>query len=228
MTPDAIMIFAAGLGTRFGDLVKDRPKPLIRVCGKPLIDHALDIAEEARVARRVVNVHYKPDLMKDHLAKRGGIVVSDESDWLLETGGGLRKALPLLGSKSVITMNSDAVWRGENPITRLRQAWDPDRMEALLLLIPLQSAIGHMGKGDFLLDKDGRLSRSALGENGLVYSGVQIIRTDGVNEVGEEAFSLNRVWDIIHRRGGLFGIEYEGRWADVGTPQGLECTEKSM
>ena len=228
MTPDAIMIFAAGLGTRFGDLVKDKPKPLIRVCGKPLIDHALDIAEEASIARRVVNVHYKPDMIIDHVAKRDGIIVSDESDRLLETGGGLRKALPLLGSKFVFTMNSDAVWRGENPIAQLRQAWDPDRMEALLLLVPLARAIGHTGTGDFLSDAEGRLRRSAPGENGLVYSGAQIIRTDSLDEVGEDAFSLNRVWDLMHRRGGLFGIEYGGRWADVGTPKGLECTEQSM
>lgn len=130
--PSSVMIFAAGFGTRMGDLTKDRPKPLINVAGKALIDHALDRVTAYGAGTVVVNLHYKPELMRAHLADRG-ILFSEEQPEILETGGGLKAALPLLGDRPVFTMNSDAVWSGANPLRQLSQVWDPERMDALLL-----------------------------------------------------------------------------------------------
>lgn len=219
------MVFAAGLGTRLGGLARNTPKPLIVVGGKPLIDHALDIAERAGVERVVVNVHYMADKLSQHLEHRKSVAVSDESGELLETGGGLLKALPLLDSACVFTMNSDAVWKGGNPMACLRAAWDPSAMDALLLLVPLPRAVGHSGTGDFVMGAGGRIRRSEPSEGGLVYTGAQIIRTDGLSEIGRRVFSLNVAWNRMLERGRLFGLEYSGRFADAGTPQGLELAE---
>ena len=137
-----ILFFAAGLGTRMGDLVKDQPKPLIRAAGRPLIDHALDFAEIPEIGRRVVNIHYHGDMIRQHLRNKP-VLFSDERTALLETGGGLKKALPMLQGNPVLTMNTDAVWKGPNPIQKILASWQ-DHMEALLLLVPKDRAIGHL------------------------------------------------------------------------------------
>ena len=216
------MLFAAGKGTRMGDLTKDRPKPMIEVAGKPLIDHALQIANAAGVGPIVVNLHYLPQLLQAHLSGQG-IVFSDETDGLLETGGGLRKALPLLCSNPVLTMNTDAVWNGPNPIETLKNAWQP-QMEALLLLVKKQNVSGHLGAGDFGLNAEGRLHRAP----DLIYTGVQIIRTDVLSEITEDAFSMNLAWDIIDKRNGLFGAVYDGKWCDVGQPSSIPLAEAML
>jgi len=216
------MLFAAGKGTRMGDLTKDRPKPMIEVAGKPLIDHALQIANAADVGPIVVNLHYLPQLLKAHLSGQG-IVFSDETDGLLETGGGLRKALPLLCSNPVLTMNTDAVWNGPNPIETLKNAWQP-QMEALLLLVKKQNVSGHLGAGDFGINAEGHLHRAP----DLIYTGVQIIRTDVLSEITEDAFSMNLAWDIIGKRNGLFGAVYDGKWCDVGQPSSIPLAEAML
>ena len=216
------MLFAAGKGTRMGDLTKDRPKPMIEVAGKPLIDHALQIANAADVGPIVVNLHYLPQLLQVHLSGQG-IVFSDETDGLLETGGGLRKALPLLCSNPVLTMNTDAVWNGPNPIETLKNAWQP-QMEALLLLVKKQNVSGHLGAGDFGINAEGRLHRAPE----LIYTGVQIIRTDVLSEITEDAFSMNLAWDIIAKRNGLFGAVYDGKWCDVGQPSSIPLAEAML
>ena len=216
------MLFAAGKGTRMGDLTKDRPKPMIEVAGKPLIDHALQIANAADVGPIVVNLHYLPQLLKAHLSGQG-IVFSDETDGLLETGGGLRKALPLLCSNPVLTMNTDAVWNGPNPIETLKNAWQP-QMEALLLLVKKQNVSGHLGAGDFGINAEGHLHRAP----DLIYTGVQIIRTDVLSEITEDAFSMNLAWDIIAKRNGLFGAVYDGKWCDVGQPSSIPLAEAML
>lgn len=155
--PDAVMLFAAGLGTRMGPLTAHQPKPLIKVSGRALLDHALD--QVGTLGRIVINLHYLPELVRKHLHHRPDIQFSDETETILETGGGLRKALPLLAANPVFTMNTDAVWTGENALTQLANAWDPDRMDALLLLVPRNRAIGHQGAGDFLIASEGRLTR---------------------------------------------------------------------
>ncbi|RYG91309.1 nucleotidyltransferase family protein [Loktanella sp. IMCC34160] len=222
MTPDAVLFFAAGLGTRMRPLTDTRPKPLIPVGDTTLIDHAIDLADQAGVRTKVTNVHYLADQLEQHLARRD-ITISDERARLLETGGGLRHALPLLPPGPIFTMNTDAVWTGANPFAQLRDHWDPARMDALLLLVPPENAIGHVAGGDFLSD-DGRLTRGP----GHIYSGAQIIDPAGLHDIAEEAFSLNLLWDRMIARGRLFGIVHDGTWCDVGRPEGLPLAEKIL
>jgi len=217
------MLFAAGFGTRMGVLTATRPKPLIEVAGRPLIDHALDLVEPLRLPRVVANLHYLPEPLMGHLAGRG-IAFSLEAPEILETGGGLRHALPLLGAGPVFTMNTDAIWRGPNPLAMLADAWNPAVMDALLICVPKARAIGHSGAGDFLLDGDGRISRGP----GLIYGGVQIIKTEGLSAIADRVFSLNQLWTRIGTSGRLHGLEYPGRWCDVGRPEGIALAEKLL
>ncbi|MEL7181173.1 MAG: nucleotidyltransferase family protein [Pseudomonadota bacterium] len=203
-------------------MTENMPKALIPVAGKPLIDHALDIAAEAVTGKKVVNLHYRGQMIKDHLAGQA-IDFSDESDALLETGGGLRKALPLLNGNPVLTMNTDAVWRGPNPVQCIMDAWRPE-MEALLLIVEKHNVHGHLGKGDFELDDRGRLHRAPQA----IYTGLQIIRTDVLSDITETAFSMNLAWNIIAARNGLFGAVYDGQWCDVGQPASIPVAEAML
>lgn len=221
--PDAIMIFAAGRGTRMGALTQTLPKPMIPVAGTPLIDHALALVDDSPIETIVVNLHHLGDQIASHLDHRN-ILFSHEEDQLLETGGGLKQALTLLKSDDVVTLNADAVWAGPNPIPALIDAWDPDRMDALLMLVAPQNAIGHKGRGDFLIGADGVLSRGA----GLTYTGCQIIKTARVAEVEGDVFSLNLVWDRLLANGRVFGLEHHGRWCDVGHPEGIILAETML
>lgn len=221
--PDAIMLFAAGFGTRMGALTAERPKPMIRVAGRPLIDHALDLAVPMGLPRIVANLHYRPEPLIDHLEGRG-IAFSHEHPEILDTGGGLRHALPLLGPGPVFTMNTDAVWRGPNPLSLLAGAWRPDQMDALLICVPKPRAIGHAGEGDFLLDESGRLTRGP----GHVYGGVQIIKTDRLHDISDRVFSLNLLWTQMAKEGRLFGLPYPGKWCDVGHPEGIMLAERIL
>ena len=197
-----------------GALTADRPKPLIPVAGKTLLDHALALADAAPVGPKVANLHYRRNQIRAHLGARPDIALSEEVPDILETGGGLRLALPLLGDGPVMTLNTDAVWTGPNPLTALAQAWDPSRMDALLLLVPPTRAIGHTGRGDFTMAPDGGLTRAP----GLVYSGAQILRTGDLAAIPDTAFSLNRIWDLMQARGRLYGVLHPGGWCDVGRP----------
>ncbi|WP_145107452.1 nucleotidyltransferase family protein [Cereibacter sediminicola] len=218
MRPDAVMIFAAGFGTRMGALTATRPKPMIEVAGRPLIDHALALAEAAGVARIVANTHYLPAPLQAHLAGRARISHEEE---ILETGGGLRHALPLLGPGPVFTLNSDAVWTGENPLNRLAQGWR-EGMEALLLLAPSGAA-----RGDFTMDAEGRIAR-AQGAPGYTYLGAQILRTERLTAVNARAFSLNLIWDQMIGAGTAFGLVHRGGWCDVGRPEGIAEAEAML
>lgn len=218
-----LMIFAAGFGTRMGALTADRPKPMIPVAGRPLIDHALEVGQAAGCAPMVVNLHYLGDRIAAHLRGRG-VRLAWERDRILDTGGGLRAALPLLGPGPVATLNADAVWTGPNPIDTLRAAWDPARMEALLLLAPLTALAG--ARADFARDAAGRLARHAVaGGAGLAYLGAQILIPDGLHAMDEPVFSLNRLWDRMIARGTLFGAIHPGGWCDVGHPAGIAAAE---
>jgi len=221
--PPPLMLFAAGFGTRMGALTADRPKPLIPVAGRPLIDHALALADDAEITRIVANIHYLPDQITTHLAPRD-IALSHETPAILETGGGLKAALPLLGGNPVLTLNTDAVWTGANPLTQLIAAWDSARMDGLLLLLPAACATGHSGTGDFLIDADGRLTR-AKGAAGAVYLGAQMLRTAGLADITAEVFSLNLLWDRMITDGRLFGLIHDGGWCDVGRPEGIAQAE---
>lgn len=219
MTRFPLMLFAAGRGTRMGDLVKDRPKPLIHVAGKPLIDHALALTDLPQIGPKVVNLHTHAALLRAHLAGRD-LLLSDETDLLRETGGGLRHAAPLLGAGPVITLNSDAVWRGPNPLAQLIAAWRPD-MAALLLIVPKSQVRGHLGKGDFSRDAGGRLHRAP----DAIYTGAQIIRTDLLPIIPDQVFSLNVIWDTMIAQGGVYGAVYDGQWCDVGQPSSIPLAE---
>lgn len=223
MRPQAVMLFAAGFGTRMGALTAEKPKPLIEVAGRPLIDHALDFVDAFGVERVVANLHYKADMLRAHLAGRA-IGLSEEQPDILETGGGLRAALPMLGQGPVITMNTDAVWNGPNPLSLLAEAWDPDRMDALLICIPRAQAVGHAGQGDFIADDQGRLTRGP----GAIYGGVQIVKTEGLQVIEDEAFSLNLLWNRMLDENRLFGLTYPGQWCDVGRPEGIELAERMV
>lgn len=211
--PRQVMVFAAGRGTRMAPLTDTRPKPLISISGQTLLDRALDLARQGGADRFVVNTHYLGQQIADHLAG-SDVVISDESAMLLETGGGLRNALPLLDAGPVITINPDVIWTGPNPVAALRAAWDPVRMDALLMLVPLPAAQGRQGGGDFAVDDTGRISR----KGDLVYGGIQIIRPDLLNSVDEQVFSLNRLWDLQITQGRAFGLIHPGGWCDVGRP----------
>jgi N-acetyl-alpha-D-muramate 1-phosphate uridylyltransferase len=221
--PFPLMLFAAGFGTRMGALTADRPKPLIPVAGRALIDHALGVAEVAGVRRIVVNTHYRAAQMAQHLAGRD-VRISHEADQILETGGGLKAALPLLGDGPVAVLNSDGIWTGANPLVQLARAWDPARMEALLLLLPLDQTLAHGPNGDFRLDREGRLSRGEGGEDH-VYIGAQIIAPARVAATPDEVFSLNKTWTEMIAAGTAFGVIHQGGWCDVGHPEGIAAAE---
>ena len=215
-----LMVFAAGKGTRMAPLTDVTPKPLIAVGGQTLLDRALVLARRAGAGPVVVNIHHLGQQIRDHIAGQD-IAVSDESDLLLETGGGLRKALPLLGPGPVITMNPDVVWTGPNPLPPLLAAWDDARMDALLMLVPISRAHGRTGGGDFSLDPGNRLIR----KGDLVYGGVQIIRPDRLAEIDAQVFSLNRLWNLMIAEGRAFGLIHAGEWCDVGRPDCIPLAE---
>ncbi|MEY3309440.1 MAG: hypothetical protein RLZZ413_3478 [Pseudomonadota bacterium] len=224
----ALMIFAAGFGTRMGALTATQPKPMIQVAGRPLIDHALDLAVAAAADPVVVNLHYLGDQLAAHLAGRP-VRLSWEREKILETGGGLRHALPLLGPGAVATLNSDAVWTGENPLIQLEEAWDDRRMDALLLVAPTRLAMGHGARPDFSMDDAGRLSRHAqTGDAGFVYLGAQIIKTQGLSAIPDDVFSLNLLWDRMISAGRLYGLVHRGGWCDVGRPETIEQAERLL
>lgn len=217
------MIFAAGFGTRMGDLTRHRPKPLIEVAEQPLLDHALRLTQAVNLRRVVVNVHYHGDQIIDHL-KDTNVRISDESDEILDTGGGLKLALPLLDGSPVFTLNSDAVWQDQTALRLLDEAWDPGRMDALLLCVPRRRAHGYTRDGDFTIEPDGTLTRSG----DMVYTGAQIIKTSGLQSIHDRVFSLNVLWQDLAARGRLFGLEYPGLWSDVGHPDGIRAAEDML
>jgi N-acetyl-alpha-D-muramate 1-phosphate uridylyltransferase len=221
-----LMIFAAGFGTRMGTLTRDRPKPMIPVAGKPLIDHALDVARGAGAEPIVLNLHYLGEQIGRHLADQP-VKFAWERDRILETGGGLRAALPLLGASPVATLNPDIVWTGANPLNQLWAAWAPDRMDSLLLVAPAKAV--NVAKPDFRRDAAGRLERAratmARDDGDLVYLGAQITRTDSLAAIPEPVFSLNRLWDIQIAAGRCFGLLHQGGWCDVGHPSGIAAAE---
>jgi N-acetyl-alpha-D-muramate 1-phosphate uridylyltransferase len=230
LASDTAMVLAAGLGKRMRPLTATQPKPMVRVAGKPLLDHALDQLDAAGVARAVVNVHYLPDAIEGHLAgrKRGpATTISDERAQLLETGGGMAKALPLLPDP-FFAINSDNVWL-EGPrdaFAELSAAWDPARMDALLLLVPHARALNYKGKGDFHLDPLGRISRRRSGRVApFIYSGIQLVSHRLMREAPEGAFSTNVLWNRAIEEGRLYGIAFTGMWFEVGEPGAIAPTE---
>ncbi|HEV2081296.1 MAG TPA: nucleotidyltransferase family protein [Brevundimonas sp.] len=227
------MVLAAGLGTRMRPLTDDRPKALVEVGGRALIDHLLDRLAEGGVERAVVNVHWFADRLEAHLGARGRapeIVISDERAELLETGGGLKKARALLGDDPVFVANIDSVWidRGD-ALGDLIRLWDPERMDAALLLARREGSIGFEGDGDFFLDRDGRLTfRGEAASAPYAYMGVHITRPDYADEGPDGPFSLSPLWRKSAAEGRLCGCVLDGDWMHVGDPQARDEAEARL
>lgn len=228
---DTAMVMAAGLGKRMRPLTATTPKPLIHVAGRPLLDHALDRLSDAGVTRAIVNVHYLADAIEAHVARRTGdiaITVSDERRQLLETGGGVVKALPLIDADTFFVLNSDMLWiDGPSDTLRLLSArWDDEQMDALLLLVPQARANCHRGRGDFHMDAAGRIRRRGRGKIApFVYSGIQLVSKRLFADPPEGSFSSNVLWDRAIAQGRAFGLSHQGLWFDIGTPPAIKRTE---
>jgi MurNAc alpha-1-phosphate uridylyltransferase len=228
--PRIAMVLAAGIGTRMRPLTDDRPKALVEVADKALIDHVLDRLEGAEVETAVVNVHAFADQLEAHLThrRRPRIVISDERDQLLETGGGLRKARPLLGDEPVLVANIDSVWvdDGAPAFGPLAHAWDPAKMDVLLLLARMQRSVGFDGPGDFFLAEDGRLTfRGEAASAPYNYMGLHITKPQIVDDGPEGPFSLAAAWRRLAAEGRLFGVVMEGTWMHVGDPAARDEAE---
>lgn len=226
---ETAMVMAAGHGTRMAPLTDDRSKAMVEVGGKPLIDHMLDRLHAAGIKRAVVNVHAHADHLEAHLhARTDGpeIIISDERDKLLETGGGVVKALPLLGDDPILICNIDAVWVEFAPvIPALMDAWDPKTMSDLLLLAPKPRTLGYPGVGDFDMDREGRLSWRSGDTAFWVYAGVQIFKPSMARPYPLEKFSRTVIWQKSIERGRVFGMPIPGVWMHVGDPETLEAAD---
>lgn len=228
------MVLAAGLGTRMAPANSTVPKPLVRLDGQALIDRVLDRIAAAGIERAVVNVHHKADLIEAHLKSRKTprITISDERSRLLDTGGGVKKALPLLGRQPFLVHNSDSVWiegLGSN-LTSLMEAWDGARMDCLMLLALASTSRGYQGRGDFGFASDGRIQRRKAEQEivPFAFTGVSIAHPRLFADSPEGPFSLNLVWDQAIERGRAFGLRMEGIWMHVGSPDALKQAEQAL
>jgi MurNAc alpha-1-phosphate uridylyltransferase len=232
--PHTAMIMAAGLGKRMRPLTATRPKPLIEVNGKPLLDHVLEKLRIAGVRKVVVNVHYLADALEAHLKSREHgleVVISDERDLLMETGGGLIKAAPLIDSDPFVVLNSDNLWIDgpADTLKLLASQWDDSKMDALLLLVPQARALNHKGMGDFHMDRAGRIRRRRKSYVApFVFTGIQIVSKRLLRDAPEGPFSTNILWERAIGEDRCFGAVHQGLWFDVGTPQSIQLTETAL
>ena len=232
LASETAMVMAAGLGKRMRPLTASQPKPMVRVAGKPLIDHALDRLAEAGVTKAVVNVHYLADALEAHLKARKAptVAISDERELLLETGGGMAKALPHLPDP-FFCLNADNIWLDgpRDAFRELSAAWDAGRMDALLLLVPHTGARNFAGKGDFHMDGKGRLTRRRSGRIApFIFTGIQLVSKRLLREAPEGPFSTNLLWDRAIEEGRCFGAVHQGLWFDVGNPPAIKATERVL
>jgi MurNAc alpha-1-phosphate uridylyltransferase len=231
--PTRAMVLAAGLGLRMRPLTNNLPKPLVPVAGRPLLDHVLDKLAEAGVGEAVVNVHYLPDQIIDHVATRNHprIIISDERDEVLDTGGAVVKALPLLGDAPFFHLNADTMWiDGVRPnLTRMAEAFDPARMDILLLMAPTASSIGYGGSGDYAMLADGALrKRKEHQVVPFVYAGAAIMSPSLFADAPSGEFSLTKMFDRANEQERLFGLRLDGVWMHVGTPDAVQAAEKAF
>jgi N-acetyl-alpha-D-muramate 1-phosphate uridylyltransferase len=234
MKVDTAMVMAAGLGTRMRPLTDHIPKPLVQVAGKPLIEHALDKLRLAGVNRAIVNVHYLPEQVEAYLAHHASdleLEISDERALLMETGGGLVQALPMIDANPFYCVNSDAIWTDGvvDALTRLAGHWDEERMDGLLLLVPRERAFNHNGKGDFFLDEEERPVRRGSADSApFVYTGIQLLSHAFLSDAPSGPFSTNILWDRAIAKGRLFGMAHIGDWFDIGSPEAIAPTEAAL
>lgn len=233
VTPHKAMVLAAGLGLRMRPLTATTPKPLVPVAGKPLLDHVLDRLGEVGVTEAVVNVHYLADQIIAHTQTRAHprVIISDERDQVLGTGGGVVKALPLLGTAPFFHVNSDTMWiEGvQSNLARLAEAFDPARMDILLLMAPTANSIGYSGQGDYAMLADGTLRRRREHQVvPFVYAGAAIISPAIFAGAPEGEFSLTAMFDKANEQDRLFGLRLEGVWMHVGTPDAITAAEEAL
>jgi N-acetyl-alpha-D-muramate 1-phosphate uridylyltransferase len=234
MIGDVAMVLAAGFGTRMQPLTATRPKPLIDVAGQPIIAYAFDHLRNAQVKRAVVNAHYLADQIEAWCADITDPItqVSDERDAILDTGGGIKRALPLLGSDPFFVLNSDSFWvdQATPALQRLRDCWDGDRMDCLLLLAPVQNTTGYDGIGDFAVLPDGQLRRRKImpDQPAYAYIGGYLVSPKLFAEAPEGAFSMNLLWDKAIAQGRLHGLVHDGHWLHVGTPDAIGAAESYL
>jgi len=232
--PSTAMIMAAGKGTRMRPLTDSKPKPLIEVAGTTLLDHVLDLLRDAGVGRIVVNVHTFPEQIEAHLARHAGdldVRVSDERALLRDTGGGLVKALPLIDAVPFFCINADNWFADteEHALHRMAAAWDPARMDVLMLVVPFEHAGNTQGTGDFDMDGEGRLSREGhKRQRPYVWTGIQLLAKSVIVDPPSEVFSTNLFWDRAIAKGRFFGLVHDGAWFDVGYPQAIGLTEAAL
>jgi N-acetyl-alpha-D-muramate 1-phosphate uridylyltransferase len=231
--PTKAMVLAAGLGVRMRPLTDKMPKPLVRVAGQPLLDHVLDKLGNAGVSEAVVNVHYLPDQIIEHTRARSRprVIISDERDQVLGTGGAVVKALPLLGNAPFFHVNADTMWiDGVRPnLARLAEAFDPARMDILLLMAPTTSSIGYGGRGDYSMLPDGALrKRRELQVVPFVYAGAAIMSPSLFAEAPAGEFSLTKTFDRANEQERLFGLRLDGVWMHVGTPDAIQAAEEAF
>lgn len=232
LVSDTAMVMAAGLGKRMRPLTASMPKPMVRVAGKPLIDHALDRLSENGVARAVVNVHYMADALEAHVLDRAApkVIISDERAQLLETGGGLIKAQDQLPDP-FFCLNADNIWLDgpRDAFRDLSARWNPDEMDALLLVVSHARAVNFNGPGDFYMDPVGRLSRRTTGRIApFIYTGIQLVSKRLLRASPEGKFSTNILWNRAIEEGRLYGVAFTGMWFEVGTPQAIKPTEDAL
>lgn len=230
--PDTAMVLAAGLGLRMRPITNTMPKPMVKVAGKTLLDWGLDTLAASGVRKAVANVHYLPEQIVAHVAKRKSptITISDESEALLDSAGGIVKTLPALGDRPFYIINADTFWidDGKPNLDRLAEAWRPGEMDILLMLAALDQATGHSGSTDFLVDADGRLSRANRHPAGLIYAGAAIVDPAIFAGVKAEKHSLNAYFDRAIASGRLYGLVMEGSWITVGTPDAIPLAEAAV
>ena len=232
--PLVAMVMAAGLGKRMRPLTATRPKPLVEMAGKPLIDHALDRLHAAGVPKIVVNVHYLPDALIAHLKSKSNdfeVAISDERELLLETGGGMVKAEQLIDADPFLVVNSDNFWVDgpADSLKLLASHWRDTDMDALLLLVPQARAGNHAGRGDFHMHASGRLRRRGPSKVApFVYTGIQMVSKRLLRDAPEGPFSTNILWDRAIKEGRCFGVVHQGLWFDVGTPAAIIATERAL
>jgi len=231
--PTKAMVLAAGLGLRMRPLTDRLPKPLVPVAGRPLLDHVLDKLAAAGVTEAVVNVHYLPDQIIEHVAsrKRPRVIISDERNHVLGTGGGVVKALPLLGNAPFFHVNSDTMWIDgvQSNLLRLAEVFDPARMDILLLMAPTASSIGYGGRGDYAMLPDGALRvRREHQVVPFVYAGAAIMSPSIFAGAPKGDFSLTKVFDVANEQERLFGLRLDGVWMHVGTPDAVGAAEEAF
>lgn len=232
LVPESAMVLAAGYGKRMRNLTSDRPKPLVDFMGRPLIDHVLDRLKDIGVSRAVVNVHHFADLLQGHLNGRTSpkILISDERSEILETGGGIKKALPLLGTSPFLLVNCDSLWiEKEKNLGKLAAAFDPAKMEGLLMLAPLDNTLGYDGRGDYFLEPDGRIKRRSAEEAApFVYMGAAILKPEFFDASPEGAFPLGSLFDRAEEKSRLYGLPLAGTFLHVGTPEAVSAAEQAI